>query len=98
LTSKLKFKLLLHQTYYSPDLNPFDYQIFRPLKDALYGCQFASTEEIKGTVHMMLQTQPKTFFTDGIRKLMDLSNKCVGKLGDYIKKLQYICSCIPFVK
>jgi hypothetical protein len=32
----------------------------------------------------------KTFFTDVLRKLVDQSNKCVEKLGDYIEKLQYI--------
>jgi hypothetical protein len=28
----------------------------------------------------------KTFFTDGIRKLMGQSNKCAEKLGDDVKK------------
>jgi hypothetical protein len=28
----------------------------------------------------------RMFFTDGIRKFMDQSNKCVEKLGDYIKQ------------
>jgi hypothetical protein len=31
----------------SPDLTPSDYHIFRLLKDALCGCQFANNEEVK---------------------------------------------------
>jgi len=34
---------------------------------------------------MWLCTQPKTFITNGIRKLMDQSNKSVEKLGYCIK-------------
>jgi len=37
-------------------------------------------------VHMWFHKQQKTFFTDGIKKLMDHSNKCVEKLWDYVKK------------
>jgi len=31
-------------------------------------------------------------------KFVDQSNKCVEKVGDYVKKLQYFCSCVPFVE
>jgi hypothetical protein len=37
-------------------------------------------------VQMLLHMQPKTFFEDGIRKLVDQGNKCVEKLGEYVKK------------
>jgi len=34
-----------------------------------------------------------TLFKDGIRKLMDWSNKCVEKLGNYVKKWLYLFLC-----
>jgi hypothetical protein len=46
---------------------------------------FANTEEVKDMVHTWIHTQPKPSFTDGIRKFMDQSNKCVEKLEDYTK-------------
>jgi len=36
--------------------------------------------------------------TDAIRKLMNQSNKCVEKLGDYVKKLLCVLSCITFLE
>jgi hypothetical protein len=47
---------------------------------------------------MWLCMQMKTYFADGIRKLVDWSKKHVEKLGDYVKKLLHICSCVPFVE
>jgi hypothetical protein len=73
-----------HPQAYSPDFTPYSYHTFRQLKDVLHGCQFAN-KEVKGIVHMWLYTQSKSFFTDAIRKFKDQSNKCVEKLGDYIK-------------
>jgi hypothetical protein len=49
-------------------------------------------------VHTWLHMHLKTFFVDGIRKLVDESNKCMEKLGEYDEKLQYICSCVLFVE
>jgi len=54
----------------------------------LCGHQFEIDEEFKDTVHMWLHVQPKTFSEDGIRKLVDWSNKCVEEQVDYVKKLQ----------
>jgi len=83
---KPKFKLLLHSAY-SPDLIPFYYHIFRSFKDVLCRCQFANSKEVKDAVHMWLCTQLKIFFADDIRKLVDWTNKCMEKLGDYVKKV-----------
>jgi hypothetical protein len=47
----------------------------------------ANDEEVKDAVHTWLQMQPKIFFADGISKPVDLSNKFVEQLGDYIEKL-----------
>jgi hypothetical protein len=48
------------------------------------------------TVHEWLRDQPKTFFVEGIRKLVDRWTKCIGKEGDYIEKWR-TCSTPTFV-
>jgi hypothetical protein len=45
----------------------------------------ANEEEIQA-VHKWLRDQPKTFFMEGIRKLVDRWTKCIEKEGDYIEK------------
>jgi len=41
---------------------------------------------VKAAVHQWLRTQPKTFFADGIKKLVGRWEKCIAKQGDYIEK------------
>ena len=43
---KCKFGLMAHPPY-SPDLALSDYHLFGPLKEALWGCQFTSDQEVK---------------------------------------------------
>ena len=66
---KLKFEVMAHPPY-SPDLAPSDYRLFGPLKEALRICQFTSDQEVKEVAHVWLAAQPKTFFLEGIRKLV----------------------------
>jgi hypothetical protein len=42
-------------------------------------------EEIQA-VHKWLHDQPKTFFVERIRKLVDHWTKCMEKEGDYVEK------------
>jgi hypothetical protein len=77
----LNFEVLEHPPY-SPDLAPSDYRLFGPLRDALRGHHFASDQELKEVVHAWLVTQPKTFFSEGIQKLVDYM-LCKG---DYVEK------------
>jgi hypothetical protein len=37
-------------------------------------------------VHKWLRDQPKTFFVEGIRKLVDRWTKCIEKEGDYVEE------------
>jgi hypothetical protein len=37
-------------------------------------------------VHKWLRDQPKTFFVEGIRKLVDRWTKCIEKEADYVEK------------
>jgi len=82
---KLGFTVLEHPAY-SPDLAPSDYHLFGPLKDALRGRRFTSDEGVKKAVHEWLAAQPKTFFSEGIQKLLERWNKCIAKHGDYVEK------------
>ena len=66
---KLKFDVMAHPPY-SPDLAPSDYHLFGPLKEALRGRRFTSDQEVKEAVHAWLAAQPKAFFSEGIRKLV----------------------------
>jgi hypothetical protein len=51
--------------------------------------QFSDSEEVKDMVYTWLHVQPKTFFADGIRKLMDQNNNCVETQVDFFEKCQY---------
>jgi histone-lysine N-methyltransferase SETMAR len=81
---KLNFDLLPHPPY-SPDLAPSDYHLFGSLKKALRARRFGSDEEVKQAVHTWLCDQPKTFFCDGIKKLVERCKKCMDKQGDCVE-------------
>ena len=74
-----------HPTY-SPDLASADFHFFGPLKEALRGRRFSRGDDMKAAVHQWLRAQPKTFFADGIKKLVGRWEKCIEKQGDYIEK------------
>jgi len=78
--------MVLEHPAYSPDLAPSDYHLFGPLKDALTGRRFTSDEGVKEAVHEWLAAQAKTFFSEGIQKLLERWNKCIAKHGKYIEK------------
>jgi hypothetical protein len=82
---KLKFELLPHPAH-SLDPTPFDYRIFGLIKNALRGRRFSNDDEVKDMLHTWLRGQLRTFFADGIRKLVDQGNECVEKLVDYVEK------------
>jgi hypothetical protein len=44
--------------------------LFGPLKEALRGRRFTVDQEVKEAVHAWLAAQPKTFVSEGIRKLV----------------------------
>ena len=55
-------------------------------QDSLRGRIFSSDESVQKAVHQWLCDQPKTFFSDGIYKLVDRWNKCIEMGGDYVEK------------
>ena len=56
------------------------------MKEHLRGHKFANDDEVMEAVQSWLKTTPKSFFLEGIRKLVDRSTKCVAKQGDYVEK------------
>jgi len=65
---------------------PLGLASFGPFKDALRGRRFTSDEGVKEVVHEWLAAQLKTFFSEGIQKLLERWNKCIAKHGEYIEK------------
>ena len=82
---KLKFEVMAHPPY-SPDLASSDYHLFGPRKEALRDRWFALDQEVKEMVHAWLAAKLKTFFLEGIRKLVLRWTKRVEKEGDCVKK------------
>jgi len=81
----LKTGVLKH-TPYSPELAPSDFHLFGPMKEHFRGHKFADDEEVVEAVQSWLKAMPKSFFLEGIRKLVDRWTKCVAKQGDYVEK------------
>jgi len=71
---------------YSPDLVSWDFHLFGPMKEHLLGQKFADHNEVMEAVQSWLKATPKSFFLEGIRKLVDKWTKCVAKQRDYIEK------------
>jgi len=63
---------------YSPNLAPSDFHLFGPLKNAR---RFSCDDDMKAVVHQWLRAQPKTFFDDGIKKLVGHCEKMHSKAG-----------------
>ena len=80
----LKFEVLKHPPY-GLDLAPSDFHLFGPMKEHLQGQKFAD-DEVMEAVQSWLKATPKSFFLEGIRKLVDRWTKCVAKQGYYVKK------------
>jgi hypothetical protein len=60
--------------------------LFGPIKYHLRGHKFADDNEVLDAVQSWLKAMPKSFFLEGIHKLVDRWAKCVAKQGDYVKK------------
>jgi histone-lysine N-methyltransferase SETMAR len=81
----LSFECLQHPPY-SPDLAPSDFRVFGPLKEAMGGKPFRSNEEVQQAVQEWLHSQPKQYFSRGMRAFPKRCNTCMERIGDYIDK------------
>jgi hypothetical protein len=82
---KLKWEVMEHPAH-RPDVLPSDFNFFGPHKEVLGGRRFPCDEDVKNVVHQWLCEQPKTFYCDGIKQLVECWEKCVEKQGDYVEK------------
>jgi len=63
-----------------------DFHLFGPMKEHLRGQKFADDAEVMEAMQSWLKATSKSFFLEGIRKLVDRCTKCVAKQGDYVEK------------
>jgi len=56
------------------------------MKEHLRGQKFADDDEVMEAVQSWLEVMPKSFFLEGICKLVDRWTKYVAKQGDYVEK------------
>jgi hypothetical protein len=56
------------------------------MKEHLRGQKFADDNEVMEAAQSWLKATPKSFFLEGIRKLVGRGTKCVAKQGDYVAK------------
>jgi hypothetical protein len=52
----------------------------------LRGQKFADDNEVIEVMQSWLKATPKSFFLEGIRKLVDSRTNCVAKQGEYVEK------------
>jgi hypothetical protein len=81
----LKFEVMKHPPYI-PELAPSDFHLFGPMKEHLRGQKFADDNDVMEVVQSWLKATPKSFFLEGISKLVDMWTKCVAKQGNYVEK------------
>ena len=74
------------QPPYSPHLEPSDFHVFGPLKDALSGKQFRDDDKVRSGVHELLGTRPKESFPRGIYALVKRWHNCIELAGVYVEQ------------
>jgi histone-lysine N-methyltransferase SETMAR len=84
----LKFEVLKH-TPYSPDLVPSEFNLLGLMKEHLRGQKFADDEVIE-VVQSLLKATPKSFFIEGIHKLVDQVCCEAGGLCQKIRHKQFL--------
>jgi histone-lysine N-methyltransferase SETMAR len=89
--ARLGLTMLQHPVY-SPDLAPSNFQLFPKLKDDLRGHNFRSDQEVTAAVRQWFREKEKDFFKNGIQKLVECWQKCIGVGGDYVEKR--ICTVV----
>jgi len=59
------------------------------MKEHLRGHKFADDDEVMEAVQSWLKATPKSFFLEGIRKLVDRRTECVAKRGVLCRKIRH---------
>lgn len=74
---------LLPHPPYSPDIAPSDYHLFRSLQHYLAGKKFTSFEALKNALENFFASKSKSFYKEGIKKLLSKWEEIVVNEGEY---------------
>ncbi|KAJ7324946.1 hypothetical protein JRQ81_017966 [Phrynocephalus forsythii] len=72
----LQFKEVLQHLPYSPNLAPYDLDLFPNMKEQLKGHNFHSDNEVRAVIQSWCPQQPSEFFSDGFAQLVTRWHKC----------------------
>jgi transposase len=82
--TKLQWTVLSYPPY-RPDLAPFDYHLFSPLKDTIRK-KFEDDEEVISEVKRWLRQRPAESYREGIQALTPRWRKAIDLEGDNVEK------------
>ena len=60
--------------------------IFGKLKEHLGGRQYSNNDQVQAAVLSCLQDQGAIFYRQGIERMVELSDKCLQQLRNYVEK------------
>ncbi|VDP48677.1 unnamed protein product [Heligmosomoides polygyrus] len=72
------------QPPYSPDISPRDYHHFLDLRDFLVGRDTRTQAVLDNHIEQLINTRPKQFWKDGIRKLAERWQQVIDFNGIHI--------------
>jgi [histone H3]-lysine36 N-dimethyltransferase SETMAR len=79
----LKWEQFPHPLY-SPDLASSDFHLFRSLSNYLKGKQFNDNNGLELSLWVFFESKLKSFYEDGIKKLVDRRKSVIENAGNYI--------------
>ncbi|GFN84491.1 histone-lysine N-methyltransferase SETMAR [Plakobranchus ocellatus] len=79
------WEILPHPAH-SPDLAPFDFHLFGPLKRHLGGMAFEIEDDLISELRNWFDNLDVDFFRVGINSLLSRWQKCIDLHGDYVEK------------
>lgn len=68
---------MLELPVYNPNLIPSGYHIFELFEEGIRDPWFPTDKDVKEAVQKWLRNKPKTFFLEGLRKIVDHWIKCI---------------------
>jgi hypothetical protein len=83
--TKLQWTVLPRPPH-SSDLDPSDYHIFSPFKDAIHGKKFEDDEEVIYEVKRWLRQRLVEWYREGIQALTSRWRMAIDSEGDYVEK------------
>uniref|UniRef100_A0A0N5CAF0 HTH_48 domain-containing protein n=1 Tax=Strongyloides papillosus TaxID=174720 RepID=A0A0N5CAF0_STREA len=82
--TELGYETLPHPPY-SPDLSSTDYHLFKELELHLRQKKFSKSDDLKNDVLEFLDSRDRSFYSNGINKLVSRWQQCVDCNGTYFK-------------